>query len=208
MSSFRDTDHTDQTGLTRIFSLSTQTAKAGIARIRANCANVFVACAVVACLWAFALAAEPALDAPSFRNDVLPVLTKAGCNSGSCHGALAGKNGFKLSLRAYDPETDYEVLTRQALGRRVVKTAPAHSLILLKPTLTIPHGGGKRFEIGSQEYQILADWIASGTPPPSAADPFIEEITVTPSRVLLEKPGKQIQLSVKARYSDGSEKDV
>ena len=194
--------------MTRIFSLRTQTAKAGIARIRANCANVFVVCAVVACLWAFALAAEPALDAPSFRNDVLPVLTKAGCNSGSCHGTLAGKNGFKLSLRGYDPETDYEVLTRQALGRRVVKTAPAHSLILLKPTLTIPHGGGKRFEIGSQEYQILADWIASGTPPPSAADPVIEEITLTPSRVLLEKPGKQIQLSVKARYSDGSEKDV
>ena len=81
----------------------------------------------------------------SFRNDVLPVMTKMGCNSGPCHGAAAGKNGFKLTLRGYDPETDYYTLTHQALARRTERMEPAKSLILLKPTLTIPHGGGRRF---------------------------------------------------------------
>ena len=81
----------------------------------------------------------------SFRNHVVPVLTKAGCNSGPCHGALSGKNGFKLTLRGYDPELDYLTLTRQAGARRVNKVDPASSLMLLKPTLAVPHGGGKRF---------------------------------------------------------------
>src|SRR5207247_3184417 len=100
-------------------------------------------------------------DTPSFRNQVLPILTKAGCNSGACHGALAGKGGLKLSLRGYDPATDHFVLTRQALGRRVDRLEPAHSLILLKPTRTMPHGGGQRLEVDSDDYRLLADWIAS-----------------------------------------------
>ncbi len=158
---------------------------------------------VCSTLWA---ASAP--DAPSFRNDVLPVLTKSGCNSGPCHGALAGKNGFKLSLRGYDPDADFRALTRVALGRRVVKTAPAHSLILLKPTSTIPHGGGRRFRVGSPQYQIIADWIASGAPPPQSDDPVIETLHVIPNRVLVEKPGEELQLAVKARYSDGKERDV
>ena len=158
---------------------------------------------VCSTLWA-----GSAPDTPSFRNDVLPVLSKSGCNSGPCHGALAGKNGFKLSLRGYDPDADYRALTRVALGRRVVKTAPAHSLILLKPTATIPHGGGRRFRVGSTQYQIIADWIASGAPPPQSGDPVIETLRVIPDRVLVEKPGEKLQLSVKARYSDGTERDV
>src|SRR5213078_1925720 len=79
---------------------------------------------------------EPFL--PSFRNHIIPLMTKIGCNSGACHGALAGKGGFKLSLRGYDPSTDHFVLTRQALGRRVDRVEPAQSLFLLKPTMTIP----------------------------------------------------------------------
>ena len=154
------------------------------------------------------LSAAPLPGAPSFRNDVLPVLTKSGCNSGPCHGALAGKNGFKLSLRGYDPDADYRALTRVALGRRVVKMAPAHSLILLKPTSTIPHGGGRRFRVGSPQYQIIADWIASGAPAPRSDDPVIETLRVIPDRVLVEKPGEELQLLVKARYSDGEERDV
>ena len=154
------------------------------------------------------LAGSAADVPPSFRNDVLPVLTKSGCNSGPCHGALAGKNGFKLSLRGYDPEADYRALTRVALGRRVVKTAPAQSLVLLKPTSTIPHGGGRRFRVDSPQYQIIADWIAFGAPPPRPDDPMIEEVRVIPDRVFLEKPGEKVQLSVKARYSDGSEREV
>src|SRR5207248_3123063 len=83
----------------------------------------------------------------SFRNHVLPAMTKAGCNSGTCHGAAAGKNGFKLTLRGYDPDTDYYTLTRQALGRRTEILEPAKSLILLKPTMAVAHGGGQRFKV-------------------------------------------------------------
>src|SRR5215211_466435 len=95
-------------------------------------------------------AAEPA--APNFRNQVIPILTRAGCNSGACHGALAGKGGLKLSLRGYDPEADHFVLTRQALSRRVDRTEPEKSLLLLKPSRALPHGGGRRFEVGDTDY--------------------------------------------------------
>ena len=89
----------------------------------------------------------------SFRNHVIPMMTKVGCNSGACHGALAGKGGQKLSLRGYDPEADYFVLTRQALGRRVNLIEPSKSLVLRKPTLAVPHGGGQKLEVGSPDYQ-------------------------------------------------------
>ena len=151
---------------------------------------------------------EAAPDSPSFRNDVLPVLSKAGCNSGPCHGALAGKNGFRLSLRGYDPVTDYFSLTREALGRRLVKMAPARSLILLKPTLTLPHGGGKRFEVDSPEYRVIADWIAAGAPAPKPGDPVIENIEVDPEKIVLHTPGDTVRISVRARFSDGSVRDV
>ena len=81
----------------------------------------------------------------SFRNHVIPVLTKSGCNMGACHGAAAGKNGFKLTLRGYDPEADFQVMTREAAGRRICRQDPGRSLVLLKPTLLIPHAGGRRF---------------------------------------------------------------
>ncbi len=100
----------------------------------------------------------------SFRNDVIPMMTRVGCNSGACHGALAGKGGQKLSLRGYDPESDYFVLTRQALGRRVNRIEPNKSLVLLKPTLAVPHGGGQKLEVGSPDYRLLAEWIAAGRP--------------------------------------------
>src|SRR5437867_6595221 len=130
---------------------------------------------------------------PSFTNHVLPVMTKAGCNSGACHGAAAGKNGFKLTLRGYDPELDYMVLTRQALGRRVNKLEPARSLMLLKPTLTLAHGGGKRFEVGSREYEILSSWIAAGTPPLSDLDARIRDLEVFPNHDNLA-PGAEQQI--------------
>src|SRR5262249_33460903 len=87
--------------------------------------------------------------APSFRNDVIPMMTKAGCNSGACHGALAGKGGLKLSLRGYAPAVDHFVLTRQADARRVDRVEPNQSLVLLKPTMAVTHGGGQRLEVGS-----------------------------------------------------------
>src|SRR5262249_7344235 len=100
----------------------------------------------------------------SFRNNVQPVLAKTGCNAGACHGAAAGQNGFKLSLRGYDDEGDYLALTHNALGRRIVPSDPGRSLMLLKPTAAVPHKGGKRFETTSLEYRILSQWIANGTP--------------------------------------------
>src|SRR5213594_1393234 len=96
-------------------------------------------------------------SAPSFRNQVQPILAKFGCSAGACHGAAAGQNGFKLSLRGYDDQGDYIALTRQALGRRIIPADPGRSLFLLKPTAPIPHKGGKRFEVDSREYRVLAE---------------------------------------------------
>jgi hypothetical protein len=143
----------------------------------------------------------------SFRNHVEPVLTKQGCNAGACHGAAAGKNGFRLTLRGYGPEIDHAVLTRQALGRRVVKTAPQESLMLLKPTGAIEHGGGVRFAVGSLEYRVFAEWIAAGMPGPSDRDPEIRALNLLPAAVRLE-PGQSQQILVQAVYSDGRIEDV
>src|SRR5438093_1673663 len=103
----------------------------------------------------------------TFRNHVQPVLAKMGCSSGACHGAAAGQNGFKLSLRGFDDEGDFLTLTHSTLGRRVAPSDPGRSLMLLKPTTTVPHKGGKRFEVNSPDYRVLADWIAAGTPGPT-----------------------------------------
>jgi hypothetical protein len=143
----------------------------------------------------------------SFRNHVIPVLTKIGCNSGACHGALAGKSGFKLSLRGYAPADDHFVLTRQALGRRVNLVEPAQSLMLRKPTLAVSHGGGLKLEVGSPDYQLLADWIASGAPGPREGDVRIKRLEVFPREATL-KPKDAVQVIVRAWYSDGHAEDV
>jgi hypothetical protein len=143
----------------------------------------------------------------SFRNHVIPVLTKMGCNQGACHGALAGKNGFKLTLRGYDPEVDYDTLTRQAAARRVTTADPPASLMLQKATFSIPHGGGLRFKKDSLDYRIIEQWIAAGTPPPSPRDPEVTALEVYPRAAVL-KPGAEQQLVVRARYSNGSVTDV
>ncbi|MDB6028878.1 MAG: hypothetical protein JWM68_5101, partial [Verrucomicrobiales bacterium] len=96
----------------------------------------------------------------NFRNQVQPVLAKSGCSSGPCHGAQAGQNGFKLSLRGYDDDGDYTALTRMAFGRRINFFDPGRSMILTKPTTALPHKGGKRFDINSPEYKVLSEWIA------------------------------------------------
>jgi len=144
---------------------------------------------------------------PSFVNDVEPVLTKAGCNSGACHGAEAGKNGFKLSLRGYDAAFDHAVLTRDAGGRRVSRLEPAQSLMLLKPTLAVVHQGGRRFAVDSPEYRTLVDWIAHGAPTPRDGEPHIVEVAVYPEQSWLT-PGAGQQVLVEARYSDGTKRDV
>ena len=179
----------DVTGLVTPISDGTTTISAGDAH-----AEVRVAHAKAPFVW-------------SFRNDVIPVLTKVGCNQGACHGALAGKNGFKLTLRGYAPDVDYDTLTRQSLGRRISPSEPAHSLMLLKPTMTIPHGGGKRIDPKSLEYRVILQWIAAGTPPPTDSDPQITGLDVYPRAAILQ-PGAGQQLVVEARYSDGNVRDV
>ena len=150
------------------------------------------------------------LDVPhrwSFRNHVQPVLAKVGCNSGACHGALAGKGGFKLSLRGYDTPRDFHTITRQARGRRIELADPGRSLVLAKPSGALPHKGGLRFDIDSTEYRILAGWIASGAAPPQDNDPKLLRIEVLPERVLL-RPGDRQQVLVRAHYSNGRTDDV
>lgn len=159
-----------------------------------------------------ALASTPVWSADetapvSFRNNVQPVLSKAGCNAGACHGAAAGQNGFRLSLRGYDDQGDYITLTRQSLGRRVNLADPGRSLLLLKATGTIPHKGGKRFEVDSREYKIVADWIAAGAPGPKAEDPRIDRIEMLPNHVVLTNGAGQ-QLTVRAHFNDGHSEDV
>jgi hypothetical protein len=143
----------------------------------------------------------------SFRNHVIPVLTRAGCNSGACHGALAGKGGLKLSLRGYDPSGDHFVLTRQALGRRVDREEPARSLLLLKATTAMPHGGGQRVEVDTPEYRVLSEWIAAGAPGPQRSDPALRRLEVLPRAAVL-KPKDTLQVLVRAWYSDGRAEDV
>jgi hypothetical protein len=143
----------------------------------------------------------------SFRNHVIPVLTKMGCNSGACHGALAGKNGFKLTLRGYAPEVDYDTLTRQSVGRRVSMADPPASLMLLKPSFSIPHGGGKRFAKDSLEYRVIEEWIAAGAPPPADGDVSVRTLEAFPASVVLAPEAEQ-QLVVRATYTDGHAADV
>ena len=110
---------------------------------------------VILCAGAVAPAGEP-----SFQLDVVPILSKAGCNGGGCHGALAGKAGFRLSLFGYDPQSDYVAITRDARGRRIDFAEPGASLLLTKPTMALAHKGGKRLDVGGEDYNLLAAWIA------------------------------------------------
>ena len=143
----------------------------------------------------------------SFRHDVLPVLSKAGCNGGGCHGALAGKGGFRLSLNAYDPATDYYNITRENRGRRIEFAAPASSLFVTKPTAAVRHKGGKVLHESSEAYRILTRWIQQGAPGPSDGDPTIERVEMSPTLSQLKKSQAQ-QLTVRAFFSDGTERDV
>jgi Protein of unknown function (DUF1553)/Protein of unknown function (DUF1549) len=143
----------------------------------------------------------------SFRNDVQSVLAKQGCNMGACHGALAGKGGFRLSLRGYDSEADFLSITRQARGRRIEIADPGRSLFIAKPTGMLPHKGGLRLDADSRDYEILSRWIGDGAAPPNNQDPVLESISVLPEQANL-KAGDQSQILVNAHYNDGSVVDV
>ncbi len=143
----------------------------------------------------------------NFPNEITPLFTKYGCNSGGCHGKSGGQNGFRLSLLGFEPTEDYEYIVKEARGRRVFPAAPDHSLLLLKAINESPHGGGSRIEKGSLDYRLIRSWIAQGMPYGKPDDPTLESVSVYPPVRIMDMNGEQ-QLLVTAKYSDGSMKDV
>jgi hypothetical protein len=144
---------------------------------------------------------------PSFRQDVLPLLTRAGCNAGACHGKMAGQNGFRLSLRGFAPEWDYDWLTSEVHARRVDYAFPDESLLIQKPLGRMPHQGGVRFEEGSRYHKTLVEWIAARTPGSSTNEQDAVRLEVLPGNRVMRPTEKQ-RLLVRAFYPDGHVRDV
>jgi hypothetical protein len=159
---------------------------------------------------AVALLATPlrAAEAPSFRNEVMAVLSRAGCNQGACHGNLNGKGGFKLSLRGEDPDFDRLALTRDILGRRTSPLRPEESLVLRKAAGLVAHEGGPRFGVDSLEYRIVRDWIAAGCREDRADLAKLTRLDVTPARTIRMGADNHFRIEVKGRFSDGSVRDL
>ncbi len=143
----------------------------------------------------------------NFRNHVVPIFTKLGCNGGGCHGQSGGQNGFKLSLLGFYPEDDYEFLRKESRGRRIFPGAPAESLLLTKATGRTPHGGGKRMDLNSYEYRMLVSWVQQGMPYGKNEDPSVVAIKCYPEARVMPQSTEQ-QVSVIATYSDGTTEDV
>lgn len=146
-------------------------------------------------------------EVATFERDIMPILTRAGCNAGACHGKARGQNGFALSLLGYDPDFDYNAITKEARGRRVFPAAPEHSLLLEKAAAKVPHGGGPKLDTGGEMYATVLRWITLGTPRDPAGTPRLEGIAITPVERAM-RPGEEQQAIVTARYSDGSTRDV
>jgi len=143
----------------------------------------------------------------NFPNQIVPIFTKLGCNSGGCHGKASGQNGFKLSLLGFEPQEDYEHLVKEGRGRRLFPASPDKSLLLLKPIGVAPHGGGTRMEVDTHSYRLMRRWIVQGMPYGSDSDPTVSRIEVLPKERTMPQGGEQ-QLLVIAHYTDGSTEDV
>jgi hypothetical protein len=142
-----------------------------------------------------------------FGTDIVPILTKLGCNGGGCHGKATGQNGFRLSLFGFEPEVDYDALVTESRGRRLSTASPHRSLLLLKATSAIPHGGGRRLEEGSDDYRLLQEWIAQGAPAPRVDDPRLQRIEIVPASQIL-RTNSSCQLQVHATFTDGTTRNV
>jgi hypothetical protein len=143
-----------------------------------------------------------------FRIDVLPILTRAGCNSGRCHGSASGKDGFRLSLFGYDPRGDHYRLTREIPGRRINLADPEECLLVNKAVGKVPHSGGQRLQPESEHYRVLLAWLDAGAESDPADVPRPLGIAVYPPQAVFSEPGQQQRLVVQARYSDGTDRDV
>jgi hypothetical protein len=175
------------------------------ARPLGRCA--WIAAAVLLAAAATGRAERPAA-AVSFRNEVMAVLSRAGCNAGACHGNQNGKGGFKLSLRGEDPDFDLLALTRGSLARRTDPQRPADSLVLLKAAGLLPHEGGQRFRVDSPEYDLLRRWIVAGAPPDPPGTPTLLRLDVSPRERVLVAPDDAVALRVTGTFDDGSSRDV
>ncbi|WP_149499775.1 DUF1549 domain-containing protein [Roseiconus lacunae] len=143
----------------------------------------------------------------SFCGQVVPIFTKLGCNGGGCHGKIAGQNGFRLSLLGFEPEEDYRHLVAESRGRRVSAASPDRSLLLLKTTGAMPHGGGARADTESYEYRLMRRWISQGMPYDSGPVPSVTKLDVYPKGRRMF-PGQTQQLSIVATFEDGRVEDV
>ena len=144
---------------------------------------------------------------PTFERDVMPLLSRLGCNAGACHGKQRGQNGFQLSILGYDPDFDHAAIALEGRGRRVFPASPEQSLLLRKATAKVAHGGGKRFEVGSESFEVIRRWIAGGMPRDPEGTPEVVALDVWPPDRSLKAEGRQ-QLLVTAHYSDGTTADV
>ncbi len=144
---------------------------------------------------------------PHFENDIVPVLSRHGCNSSGCHGKAEGQAGFKLSVFGFDPESDYRALVMEGRGRRLTPSAPEGSLLLRKMSGDMPHGGGARIRPGSRDYETVRRWVAAGMPVGEKDAPRVVKVTVEPREAVFAMGGSK-KLRVTARYSDGREVDV
>ena len=144
----------------------------------------------------------------SFKLDVMPVLTRAGCNTGGCHGSARGKDGFHLSLFGYDPDGDHFRLSREVPFRRINLAVPEESLLLQKAAGSVPHTGGKRFETTSQYYATILAWLQAGAPSDSGKVPTVENVELYPPQAVLEGEGNTQSMLARAKYSDGTDRDV
>ncbi|MDA0809567.1 MAG: DUF1549 and DUF1553 domain-containing protein [Planctomycetota bacterium] len=142
-----------------------------------------------------------------FVADIVPILSRHGCNSGGCHGKAGGQNGFQLSLFGFDNAFDHDAIAKEGRGRRIFTSSTGRSMLLAKATGSSPHGGGARFGIDSEAAQLIQRWIELGAPASSPESPRVVKLHVTPPERILSRDGRQ-QLAVTAEYSDGSRRDV
>jgi len=152
---------------------------------------------------------QASADRPiSFKLDVMPIFMRTGCNQGGCHGAARGKDGFRLSLFGFDPDGDHYRLTRELNGRRINLAIPEESLLVEKGAGKVPHTGGQKFAVGDQYFNEIIRWLDAGAPVDSASIATPLSIDVYPNKVVMNGKGSTQQIVVRAKYSDGSERDV